>query len=282
MLFSMIVSTHFTNLFNFPLERRHISNISWFTLINAEIPLVITGVASEWNAIKKWNIQNLETVFEAIPFHLHDTYNKSVTQLLNTRAYVMGHVLPSGHCYDDPWRPFSPIFESKNFWKDIHIPELLSQMTTFQVGVGNRIGGGVPPENHPQSWFAVVFGRKRWIIHPPDITQPPSFLKRDTCNVKFPLPTKSIHYLQSAGEILWLPNMWWHETCGIDHASLGIGGLISETVPLSETKCTMMDYDDNPRHHFYGTDDIPYCQTNTCQSLDNILNRFRSPFTQRD
>ena len=27
------------------------------------------------------------------------------------------------------------------------------------------------------------------------------------------------------GEVIWVPNYWWHETCGLDEYSAGIGGI---------------------------------------------------------
>ena len=33
---------------------------------------------------------------------------------------------------------------------------------------------------------------------------------------------------QKAGEVLWLPNYWWHETCGMEDYSIGMGAVTYE------------------------------------------------------
>lgn len=30
---------------------------------------------------------------------------------------------------------------------------------------------------------------------------------------------------QMEGDTLWVPDFWWHETCGLDACSAGIGGI---------------------------------------------------------
>ena len=78
----------------------------------------------------------------------------------------MGHVLQEGSCYADPWRPYTPLLMGK-MRDDYYIPDQFLPMSTFQMGVGRGKSVGVPPEDHPSSWFAMVSGVKRWIVHPP-------------------------------------------------------------------------------------------------------------------
>ena len=79
----------------------------------------------------------------------------------------MGHaVYPPEGCYSDPWRPYSPMLFGA-LGDDYSLPAYLNPMSTFQMGMGSGSGIGVPPENHPSSWFAAISGRKRWVLNPP-------------------------------------------------------------------------------------------------------------------
>ena len=42
--------------------------------------------------------------------------------------------------------------------KGYSVPDFFKPMSTFQMGIGSGYGIGVPPENHPSSWFTAVKG----------------------------------------------------------------------------------------------------------------------------
>ena len=70
--------------------------------------------------------------------------------------------------------------------------------------------------------------------------------------------------IQKAGDVIWVPNYWWHETCGLDEFSAGIGGItykgccddIERGTP-SEVDCTDGTWGPGTN---YGLDNIPHCQ----------------------
>lgn len=127
---------------------------------------------------------------------------------------------------------------------DYALASFLSPMSTFQMGMGSGYGIGVPPENHPASWFAAISGRKRWVFNPPETgtgrsggpgTEPPGVMSRQPdkgagddilkrCVPEFK-QVGSLMCDQQMGEIFWTPDYWWHETCGLDPWSIGIGGI---------------------------------------------------------
>ena len=73
----------------------------------------------------------------------------------------------------------------------------------------------MPPENHPSSWFAVIKGRKRWVLRPPDAgssrngqpgTEPPGVMQRwgeDGLCSPSNKPTDALHCDQLEGDVIW-------------------------------------------------------------------------------
>ena len=76
----------------------------------AEWPFIIDGLTHNWTNLQGWTREAILQEHAADPFHLHDTYNKSLGELLVIDGkYHMGHaVYPAHACYSDPWRPYSP------------------------------------------------------------------------------------------------------------------------------------------------------------------------------
>ena len=154
-----------------------------------------------------------------------------------------------------------------------HVPLYFQPMSTFQMGIGSGVGVGVPPENHPSSWFAAVVGRKRWLLHPDSEPEPREMMARRTRDPRLQCKpsgktTSTLDCIQNAGEVMWVPNYWWHETCGLDEFSAGIGGItykgccedIKSSVP-PDVKCKR--YDEGG----YGIRDIPHCKEHECGTL---------------
>ena len=64
---------------------------------------------------------------------------------------------------------------------------------------------------------------------------------------------------QLEGDMIWVPDFWWHETCGMDAYSVGIGGITYEGVSAPSAPCRAADE--------YRVDELPYCKTNKCPTL---------------
>ena len=85
----------------------------------------------------------------------------------------------------------------------------------------------------------MVKGRKRWVLRPPEAgtaknghggSDPPGVMRGDPeakgrrCVVRNK-PADALHCDQLEGDTIWVPHYWWHETCGLDEYSIGLGGL---------------------------------------------------------
>ena len=137
------------------------------------------------------------------------------------------------------------------------------------MGIGTSAGSGVRVEEHPSSWFAAIVGRKRWAMHPPNTNIPHDLMSsRPSCSLKMRFPT-TVTCDQPAGTVMWVPDGWYHETCGLDYFSVGLGGTTFEgpdeyveglTGPEG-TECSS-------RFDEYQLKDIPYCEgAGRCPSL---------------
>jgi len=244
-------------------------------LDEAEWPFIIDGLTSNWTILSGWGRDKILAQHGQDPFHLHDTYNRSLSELLVIDGqYHMGHaVYPSHACYSDPWRPYSPFLFDQISDGAYHVPPYFQPMSTFQMGIGTGQGVGVPPENHPSSWFAAVVGRKRWLLHPDSEKEPREMMaRRHFDKSKQCHPTgkteSTLDCVQEAGDVMWIPNYWWHETCGIDDFSAGIGGItykgccadMDNSVP-PDANCKRGDSGG------YAIRDIPYCHKHACGTL---------------
>jgi len=250
------------------------SDVTREMLMSAKVPFLIKGMTANWTARSAWAREELLKRHAAEPFQLHAQGSASLGELLKVNnKYHMGHaVYPPGSCYSDPWRPYSPMLMGA-LRQDYELPRYLGPMVTFQMGVGSGYGIGVPMENHPSSWFAMVKGVKRWILRPPEAgtaknggggTEPPSVMQRagagHMCEPANK-PTDALHCDQREGEVIWLPDYWWHETCGLDDFSIGLGALTYDGCCPPERQQTR-EQCGNSAHEKganYAVHDIPDC-----------------------
>jgi hypothetical protein len=202
-------------------------------LLARTAPLVIRGGAADWPALERWDKDKLRAehggdIFRADPWNANITLGAILDG--PRHRYFMGHLLQEGGCYDSKFRQYSPILEA--LADDYKIPAWGRPMTTFQMGVGSGRTIGVPPEHHPSSWFALVFGRKRWAVRPPvgfgTLVQKepdPVIDQRNNCLIVDDVPEDVLLCDQQPGDIMWTPSWWWHETCALEEYSIGLGAV---------------------------------------------------------
>merc|ERR1712130_335848 len=98
--------------------------------------------------------------------------------------------------------------------------------------------GHIDP-NATNAWNAVVRGRKKWILFPPGAPPPGVFPTKDMADVKSPVSliewfsdfyhlTKDDNFARpkecicEAGEILFIPNGWWHCVMNLETDTIAI------------------------------------------------------------
>ena len=72
-----------------------------------------------------------------------------------------------------------------------------------------------------QAWLGVIYGRKRFILIPPDQQKFVYYGEVDAFNPdleKFPLyaNVKPVEFILNPGEIIYIPSMWWHQAENLD------------------------------------------------------------------
>ena len=202
------------------LEKVHHSKVTREMVMEAKQPFMVVGLTDSWSARHTWAKDELLRLHGDEPYHLHKDGNATLNELLKWQfKYHMGHtVYPPKACYSDPWRPYSPMLFGA-LVNDYSIPSYFTPMSTFQMGLGSGYGIGVPPENHPSSWFAAVRGRKRWVMMPPHSgtgrsggagSEPPEVMGRHGKALCLPKnkPSEALHCDQQEGEVIWVPGKY--------------------------------------------------------------------------
>ena len=261
----------------------HFNQLNRTFLMEADIPFIIKGVSENWTSSNGgWSYDTLLKNHGDDIFHLHPHGSNTFKDFMEQPGrYVMGHALyPPGSCYSDPWRPYSPAMLG-SLKNEYSIPEMLTPISTLQIGMGQGRGVGVPPENHPSSWFALMSGRKRWVVRPPNSgtsrnggpgTEPPQSMNNrnprspDVCVPDFK-PLDALHCDQKEGEILWLPNFWWHETCSVGDFTMGVGGLTTDDCCPEEIQYETFDCMHRDEGISFSLNDITSCTSGTCDTL---------------
>ncbi|XP_070559807.1 uncharacterized protein [Ptychodera flava] len=124
------------------------------------------------------------------------------------------------------------------FYKDSSLPSTIRVPAYFEVKdeLDDSIfflgasESGVSFHKHADAWNGVVFGRKRWFLYPPDKTPPggvwPGYSSLDWFKNVYPLldeDDKPLECVQEAGEILYIPESFYHGTLNIgDTIAVGI------------------------------------------------------------
>jgi hypothetical protein len=100
------------------------------------------------------------------------------------------------------------------------------------VFTGQSVGGGLTMHQHGEAWIGQVGGRKLWFLQPPDDFYPLSTDPNseygscsyiDVVKDNEDARRRTIACVQSEGEVLWLPELWWHGTCALDAWTIGVG-----------------------------------------------------------
>ena len=79
---------------------------------------------------------------------------------------------------------------------------------------------------HDAAWLAVVVGAKLWHLAPPDRPKPADRLCAQRGKVDYALAAAEgvTHCIAHPGEVVVVPDGWWHATCNLAPYTLAIGG----------------------------------------------------------
>lgn len=207
-------------------------------------PVVLSGVAREWTAVKKWTPKFFEENYGDAPVQL---INAAKQDLEDKNYKPTGHVTTVGQVVRDiesgggAYPRFVPLLHQfpelmedfdKDYLTSFRGPMARDMMFQFFMG-----GAGTNTALHcaiANNLFVEVYGRKRWYIFEPDyspIFRPP--MLRSTyfispIDASKPESTgimkyvKGYHTVLEPGDVLYNPPFYWHQVENLT-ATIGVG-----------------------------------------------------------
>ena len=217
-------------------------------------PVVISDGAWDWKAWSLWTLNffkseygrtrlkvtknlsegktraNIMTVSEYIDYVQHfeednPYYLRDWTLEIDFPELLDDYTIPS---YFQNWLDRIPIEENRPWW--------MWKGWKGWIFIGPKRTGTQPHEDvvNSSAWLALIQGKKKWAILPPDNGQ---YLYEGKADVlasnyeKYPLLAKAnpIYYTQQPGEIVFVPSGWWHQVHNEDVSISLSGNFINES-----------------------------------------------------
>ncbi|KAI8815041.1 hypothetical protein BJ742DRAFT_782115 [Cladochytrium replicatum] len=238
------------------------------------LPIMITpdGFINHWKAFKDWSIDRMVELYGNCKFKVGNEYGTPRNVNMTFRQY---------NDYMRNQRDETPLYvfdglESapEEFFKDYDVPRIFEEDLFATLGAGRPqyrwivvgpMRSGASWHQDPQAtsaWNALLSGRKRWALYPPDVVPPGVFLMtRDgqlqrTDEIynnengngqekqqrpeyeRIISPTSLIWYLevyptltasmkpveivQEPGQTIFVPGGWWHMVLNLDEISIAV------------------------------------------------------------
>ena len=109
---------------------------------------------------------------------------------------------------------------------EYEVPEFLECISNVRLlSLGGR-PEGVQMSRHHSAWLSTLAGAKLWHLAPPDRPQPTDRYCPSRGKVDYRLAAREgvIHCVAYPGEVVVVPDNWWHATCNMAPYTLAIGG----------------------------------------------------------
>lgn len=104
------------------------------------------------------------------------------------------------------------------------MPDAFRRMNYAPAFTLGRNGTGSAGHTHEENWLAQVAGRKVWILASPEAAKPSETMQPcDLLVNRQDWPSGVLTCTVNPGEIIYLPNMWYHATCNLDEFTLAVG-----------------------------------------------------------
>jgi len=213
-------------------------------------PVVLRGVAAHWNFRRHWTAEEMEeragatvTNVGNIPYAVEFGDAPNTESVANYMSEMQesqrdaNNTIP-GYIFNGNLFQTDPAFRS--MLQDVPTPPsfmqaqnnslgsllkqmILEQETSSQFYLGPAYSGA-PFHFHEDAWNALAFGKKRWLMLPPNegiySTEPAYSFVKDKLHM-LPDTSKILQCVQNAGDVVYIPNMWSHLTLNLQE-SIGI------------------------------------------------------------
>ncbi|MEH2042444.1 cupin-like domain-containing protein [Nostoc sp.] len=215
------------------IERR--SNLSYDDFVKeyASIgkPVIITDVVKNWKASAKWDFNFFQKKYGQIKTDGVRDRNNGTNISMTIGDYI--NYLETGDTDKSLYLIDFPLFDHPELYEDCEVPiycnnllERLPEKLLRKYGFEQYIFLFMGRKESSlglhfdgfctQSWLGVIYGRKRFILIPPDQQEFVYDGEIDAFNPdleKFPLyaNVKPVEFILNSGEIIYIPSMWWHQ-----------------------------------------------------------------------
>ncbi|KAL4226395.1 hypothetical protein ACF0H5_014378 [Mactra antiquata] len=193
--------------------------------------------ADDWTLSERWSIESLQKEYgdwDVMSGNSREIVRHGGTGYI--QASFSNYIEDIMYDKDSVGEPMY-IFD-RDFYNDSSLPSTLKPPKYLKIedGVDDSIfflgmsGSGVSFHKHADAWNGVIYGRKRWFLFPLEKTPPggvyPGFTQQEWYRRIYPLvkpEDKMLECIQEAGEILYLPESWYHGTINLgDTVAIGI------------------------------------------------------------
>jgi hypothetical protein len=204
-------------------------------------PVIITDAMKEWPANRNWTLAALLRKYGQVKFRTGSGFSMTLENFV--RYMESQHEHRPLYLFDQKYAQ-----NAKEMLNDYTIP-IYFREDLFALAEEERppyrwilIGGcrtGAPFHTDPRgtaAWNAVVFGKKRWILHPPheqpigvgpdnsdyyNAPGPLRYLLEIYPKIK-PTDPHPLECIQYPGEIIYVPGGWWHMVINIEDPTIAV------------------------------------------------------------
>jgi len=230
-----------------------------FELLN--LPVVIRGGCRHWPAMKKWTRDWLSQTYGETDFVVGG-YDMTLNDFFS---------VCDGARDDVPLYLFDPKFAEKatELANDYEVPDYFAKDDLFKLLgderphfrwliMGPERSGSIfhKDPNATSAWNAVVSGRKKWVMFPPNVTPPGVHPSADGADVAQPLSIvewftnfydaddskRPLECICEPGDVLFVPSGWWHLALNLSECIAVTQNFVSranlrKVLAFLDTKC---------------------------------------------
>jgi hypothetical protein len=231
---------HFRSVPKESVDRRFNLSVDEFTrdYLVPNKPVVISGALREWRASSEWTFDKLCSKYGHVRFKTDEVDHESHKFKMRFDDYVQ--YMRQQHD-EDPIYMFDPCFHERapDMQLDYAVPRFFPEDLFSVLGKGRpdymwlvigpgRSGSAFHVDPYKTSaWNAVLQGRKRWLLYPPDVDPPGVPVEDDSddgVDYDAPEPIKymleeypkalatkpPMEIIMEPGDLIYVPSGWWH------------------------------------------------------------------------
>lgn len=239
------------NLNTFAMDVNQIERVHQDTLTPEEFivkfdapckPAMLLGVTDSWKAQENWKNENLISKYGDVEFRIsHKDDVKVRVKMGDFIEYSkLQHDEAPLYIFDSVYGEHAPgmlnDYQVPKYFKEDFLELLGEVRPNYRWFVMGPMRSGSPWHIDPHgtsAWNALISGRKRWALYPPDVLPPGvRFYENKHGETKFESPfpiewffsiypylppdLKPIEITQNPGETIFVPRGWWHCVLNIE------------------------------------------------------------------